>query len=706
MKQVLMKKGKAIVDDIPAPEPGNGEVLVRAAYSCISIGTEMAGIREGGKSLLRRLIEQPQNIKAGLVMLKEQGFSRTLAAAQGVLESGYPTGYSAAGTVIAVGRGITGVAPGDRVACAGAGIANHAEFIAVPRNLLVKVPSTLSLDIASTVTLGCIALQGVRRADPKLGETIAVIGLGILGQLTVQMLKANGCRVAGIDVYQRRIDQALRLGMDRGMNVSSDNTVEEIIRFSQGNGADAVIVTASSPSSGIMAQAMDMCRKKGRVIIVGDVGLDLKREKFYKKELDIFISASYGPGRYDASYEAEGKDYPFAFVRWTENRNMEAYLDLVDRGKVQVAPLIERTYPITEATTAYDELHQATDKPLMVLLEYTKESFPERTVVLASPQAKKGRIAVALVGGSGFAKGMHLPNMAKMQDRFTLRAVASKTGTNAKAIAQQYQASYATTDYQEVLRDRDVDLVMIATRHNLHARMAIDAAKAGKAVFVEKPMALVKEELDELTAVLQETKVPFLVGFNRRFSPYARRIRELTEQRLTPLIVNYRMNAGFIPRDNWVQTGEGGGRNIGEACHIYDLFTYLTESEVTSVSASAITPKTEQYLRNDNFAVTVTFKDGSLCNLIYTSLGAKDVAKEQMDVYVDGKVLRMDDYKKLTVHGAKAKGIETAIAQKGQFEELEVFAESITRGNGYPIPLWQMVQATEISFEVEKQIEA
>lgn len=706
MKQVLMKKGKAVVEDIPAPSIGEQEVLVQVAFSCISTGTELSGLKEGGKPLLLRLLQRPQSIVQGLRMVAAQGFSRTLAIAQGVLEAGYPTGYSAAGIVLATGSGIPDITAGDRVACAGAGIANHAEFIAVPRNLVVKVQDPVPLNLASTVTLGCIALQGVRRADPKLGETVAVIGLGILGQLTVQMLKANGCRVVGIDVDQRRIDQAQSLGMDRGLAISAGNVADEVVRFSHGHGADAAIITASSPSSEIMDQAMDLCRKKGRIVIVGDVGLDLKREKFYKKELDLFISTSYGPGRYDPSYESEGKDYPYAYVRWTENRNMEAYLDLIAGRKIQVAPLIERTYPIHEATNAYEELNTAVNKPLMVLLEYAKESVPERKIVLSPAKPKKDRIAVALVGAGGFAKGMHLPNIQTLDSMYMLRAVASRTGTNAKAIAQQYGASYAATDYQEVLRDENVDMVMIATRHNLHARMAIDAARAGKAVFVEKPMALGKEELDELVRVLEGTKVPFLAGFNRRFSPHARRIKELTDKRLNPLVINYRMNAGFIPKDHWIQTTEGGGRNIGEACHIYDLFDYFTGSEVESVNASSITPRTEQYLRNDNFIATIKYTDGSVCNLIYTALGAKDVSKEQMDVYLDGKIIQLEDYKRTSIRGAKVKGLETAMAQKGQFEELKEFGESIKNGNGYPIPLWQMVQATEISFEVEKMLES
>ncbi len=701
MKQVLLKKGRAVVDLVPVPQVGNGEVLVRVCYSCISAGTETAGMKEGGKSLPRRLMEHPENIAKGLQMLKEQGIRRTFALVRGVLDSGQPTGYSASGIVVMTGKDVTGIVPGDHVACAGAGIANHAEFIAVPRNLLVKVPDGLSLDLSSTVTLGSIALQGVRRTDPKLRETIAVIGLGILGQLTVQMLKSNGCRVMGIDIDQRRIEQATGLGMDRGLNAGNGSAVEEVISFSDGHGADAVIIAASSPNSEIMEQAMDMCRKKGRIVIVGDVGLNLKREKFYKKELDIFMSTSYGPGRYDAAYEIEGKDYPYGYVRWTENRNMQAYLELVREGSIRLAPLVEKTYPVEEATKAYEELNNSVCRPLIVLLEYSKEAVPDTKVVVSPKRTDKDRISVAIIGAGGFAKSMHLPNLQKMENLFHVHAIASKTGTNAKAIALQYSASYATTDYQEILRDKDVDLVMIATRHDLHARMAVDAAKAGKAVFVEKPMALTKEKLDELVHALEETKVPFLVGFNRRFSPHVSRIKEFTDKRLNPLIINYRMNAGFIPPDHWVQTAEGGGRNIGEACHIYDLFNCLTGSEVENVSACSISPKTGQYLRNDNFSATVKYKDGSVCNLIYTALGSKDVSKEQMDVYVDGKIITMDDYKKVTVFGSRTKGLDTSVPEKGQLEELREFAASIKNGDGYPIPLWQLIQATEIALAVE-----
>jgi predicted dehydrogenase/threonine dehydrogenase-like Zn-dependent dehydrogenase len=704
MKQILLKQGRAFVEDIPAPLAGDNEVLVRVAYSCISTGTETAGMKAGAVPLPVRLLKQPKKLIRGIQMIREQGFTRTMEVAKGIMNAGQPSGYSASGIVVAVGKGINDVSVGERVACAGAGIANHAEFIAVPRNLMVKVPEGVPLDAAATGTMGSIALQGIRRADPKLGEYVAVIGLGVLGQLTVQMLKANGCKVVGVDLDPRRIELAKETGMDLGLNPAEDNAVEDVIRFSGGHGVDSAIITASTKSSEVISDAMDMCRKKGSVIIVGDVGLDLKREKFYKKELDVLISTSYGPGRYDPKYESDGLEYPYAYVRWTENRNIEAYLRLIGGGSIDIKPLIEKVWPAEEANTAYEELKAPGAKPLIVLLKYQDEPVPDRRVVMAEAKPKSGQLNVALIGAGGFAKGMHLPNLQQLQDQYRIHAVASRTGSNATAVAKQYGASYGCTDYHEVLNDKDVDVVFISTRHDLHAQMATEAARAGKGIILEKPMALDEEELDELVKALEETKVPFMVGFNRRFSPCMQRAIELTKDRQNPMVVNYRMNAGFIPRDSWVQGAEGGGRNIGEACHIYDLFTALTGAEAVEVSAHGITPKTEQYLKNDNFSATISFADGSVCNLIYTAIGSKDVPKELMDIYVDGKVLQMHDYKTLKVFGSSAKGVETTTVQKGQMEELKEFAKAVREGGGYPIPLWQMVQATKISFIVESAI--
>jgi len=704
MKQILIKKGQVTVGDVPAPFVGAGEVLVQVHYSCISTGTEMSGIKSSGEPLYKKALKKPQDVKKTLEMIRTRGLKNTIVRVKSKIDMAKPIGYSASGVVLEVGKEIKDIKQGDRVACAGLGIANHAEFIAVPRNLMVKVSQDLPLDIASTVTLGSIAMQGVRRADPELGEYVTIIGLGILGQLTSQMLKVNGCKVIGIDKDQKRVDTALSLGMDRGLNPVNGNIIDEAMRFSNGFGVDSVIITASTQSSEIINQAMEMCRKKGRVVIVGAVGLNLRREEFYKKELDVLISMSYGPGRYDEKYETKGEDYPYAYVRWTENRNMEEYLCLLNNKKINIKPLIERIYPVEDALKAYDELKTGSSRPLTVLLEYNKESIPERKIIVSTKKIQKDKINIALIGVGSFAKAMHLPNLRRLNNFYNIYAIVDKIGNNAKSIAKEYGVSYATTDFREVLKDKDVNMLIIATRHNLHAQMAAEAAEAGKAIFLEKPMALNREELNKLVAVLEKTKVPFMVGFNRRFSPYVKRIKEVIKNRQNPMIINYRENAGFMPKDHWVHTEEGGGRNIGEACHIYDLFNFLTESEVESISVSSIVPKTEQYSGNDNFVTTIKYRDGSVCNLVYTALGTRKVPKEKMEIYVDGKIIYLNDYKKLEIFGTRVEKMGTKIQSKGHYEEMIEFARSIKEGDGYPIPLWQLIQATQISFQVEENI--
>lgn len=726
MKQVLIKRGKAVVEEVPAPSVGRGTVLVETAYSCISIGTEMAGVKEGSKPLIQRAMENPEQVVMAARMAVEQGIGRTFSVVRGVLESGNPTGYSASGPVIRIGEEVTDVQIGDRVACAGAGIANHAEIINVPRNLLVKIPENLDFSEASTVTLGAIALQGIRRANPTLGEIFLVSGLGILGQLAAQMLRANGCRVIGFDPDKTRVDLAKSLGMEFGL-CEEEDLIEKVFRVTNGYGADGVIITAATESDEPVSQAFRSCRKKGRVILVGDVGLNLKRGDFYVKELDFLISTSYGPGRYEANYENKGLDYPIGYVRWTENRNMQEYLRLLSGGVINIRPLIQREFGIDDAASAYDEIRDRKDKPLMVLLKYEKRGLPtkldSKVGVTSKWISKEGRLNAAIVGGSGFAKGMHLPNLRKLDEHYRIYAVMSRTGTNAKAIAKQYEARYATTDYRDILKDSEVDVTFIFTRHNLHAELALEAINSGKHVFVEKPMAVNRGQLTALGSSLigkeipedvktiasflrtagYELKTNFMVGFNRRFSPCIQRAKELTLSRINPLIINYRMNAGYIPLSHWVHGEEGGGRNVGEACHIYDLFNFFTESEVESIDGKSITPHSEQYARNDNFTATIKYRDGSVCNLIYTALGAKEYPKEEMEIYFDGKIIRMSDYKKLDIFGARYKGLDSKMAAKGHMEELRAFAEAI-KDKREAIPLWQQVQATEISFEVEKKL--
>lgn len=706
MKQVLVQGGGVLVQDVPAPQVGPRNILVRVCHSCVSVGTEMAGVKMSGLPLYKRALKQPENVKRVFDMMREQGVKRTMDRVLGKLAAGTPTGYSAAGEVIEVGAEVDSFRVGDLVACAGAGIANHAEIIDVPVNLAVRVPTGLDTSLACTVTIGAIAMQGVRRTAPTLGESVVVVGLGILGQLTAQFLHANGCRVIGTDLDPLRIQAALENGMNYGIDPSQENYVERVYKLTDGFGADAVIVTAATPDNKVISDAMQACRKKGRVVLVGDVGLDLNRADFYKKELDFLISTSYGPGRYDPVYEEGGQDYPLPYVRWTENRSMEEYLKLLAEGRVTLANLNREPYEIDRAGEAYEALKGGGDKPLLVVLSYPHRPEALLRKVSFRQLGQDGKIRLGLAGAGGFAQGMHLPNLFKLKNEFELAAVMSRTGSNARAVATQNGATYATTDYRELLADPNVDLVLIATRHDLHGGMVFDALNAGKHVFVEKPLAIGPEELARIEEFYQGRQDgPLLMtGFNRRFAPGVTRAKEILAQRTTPIIINYRMNAGYIPLDHWVHTAEGGGRNIGEACHIYDLFNFFTGAEVTSVQAASVAPTSKQWAHNDNFVATITYADGSVCTLTYTALGEKSHPKERMDIYADGKVISLDDYRSLTVAGGNYKGWNAGNVQKGQFEELQAVAGCLLRGGEWPIPLWQQLQATRISFEVEAQL--
>ncbi len=707
MKQVLVKGGQIVVETIPAPLVDPKTALVRVTHSCISAGTELSGIRESAEPLYKRALRRPDLIKKGLKMVAETGLRRTVDVAKGKIETGNQTGYSAAGVVEECGAELTEIKPGMRVACAGAGIANHAEYISVPRNLLVPVPDDVDSASASTVTLGSIALQGVRRAQPTLGETFVVIGLGILGQLTAQLLKANGCRVIGTDLDGDRLELAGKLGADHTVASTEKDAISRVGRITDQYGADGVIVTAAASGSEVLSTAFQMCRKKGRVVLVGDVGLNIKRTDIYEKELDFFVSTSYGPGRYDDRYEQQGLDYPIGYVRWTENRNMSEYLNLIANGRLRVEPLISGIYPVDEAAKAYESFNVAEKRPLMVLLGYGGEKEEPRRAfsISVTTRKPKGAIGLAVVGAGGFAKGMHLPNLRKLKDIFTIEAVVSRSGANAVATAKQFEAPIAATDYEEILRNEKIDAVLIATRHNMHAEMVRAALKAGKHVLVEKPLVLNRTELvgliDAYEKIPEESRPVLAVGYNRRFSRYGLAVKSALSGRVGPLMAVYRMNAGHIPKEHWVHGPEGGGRNIGEGCHIYDLFNFLTEAKTEKVTALSVTPAGESGFANENFSAAVRYSDGSVCTLVYTALGSDEYPKESLEVFVDGKVIVLSDYKRLEFHGSKDKAITSNLAEKGQFEELQTFAQAIKEGR-LPIPLDQIVQASEISFTVEE----
>lgn len=720
MKQVLVKRGRVQIEDVPAPLLNDNHILVEVAYSLISTGTEVTGVKRSGESLAKKAIQQPENVKKVLNILKEKGIKKTLTLVKSKVGGASPTGYSCSGVVIQVGKGVKGIKPGDRVACAGAGKANHAEIVLIPKNLVTKIPDGCDLQDAASVTLGSIAMQGVRRADPKLGEIAAIIGLGLLGQITNQLLKSAGCRTIGLDLQESRVELAKELGLDWGF-VSSEVDVEQaMLALTGGHGVDSTIITASAPGNdAIVQQAMEITRKKGRVIVVGDVGLGLKRAPFYEKELDLLISTSYGPGRYDETYEGKGLDYPYAYVRWTEQRNMEEYLELIAEGKLNFSQLVDKIHPIEEASQAYQALQEEGKRPLAVLLDYhvgdagiAQKSKTRIQVLGATPKKKTGFINVAVIGAGGFAKSVHLPNLQRLSDLYSIRAIVSATGSNAKETAKQFGATYCSTDYHDVLDDDDVDVVMICTRHNLHADYLLKALKASKNVFVEKPLCVTQEELDQISGFYDsrlktpDSRLPLLmVGFNRRFSPAAVRVKGLIEGRQNPIIVNYRVNAGYIPPDHWVHGEEGGGRIIGEACHMFDLFNFFTSSEVESIDVNAISPATEHISSSDNFVTTIKYSDGSICSLTYTALGSGDVGKEYIEVYCDGKTMIIDDFKELKIYGARHKGWKGA-QDKGHVSELEELARTIRESGALPISLDELIRATEISLLVDKEIDA
>lgn len=713
MKQLLYKSGKVTIHKVPDPVVDNKSVLVRVKNSCISIGTELSGIKSSGDNLIRRAIKNPHHVRTVLSMASNSGISKVANIVKKKLDAASPIGYSAAGEVIAVGNEIKDIKIGDKVACSGAQCANHAEIICVPRNLVAKIPPNVSYVDASSITLGAIALQGLRRANLNFGETAVVLGLGVIGQILAQLLNANGIKVIGIDLDTKKIKLAKELGIFCDVNPKNEDVINKVIHNTNGFGADSVIVTASSDSSEVISQAFNLCRKKAKVVLVGDVGLDLKREDMYEKELDLLISTSYGPGRYDPTYEEDGIDYPYHYVRWTENRNMEQYLSSLSKKEVLIDNLITSITDIDDAPKLYEGLKQQNSE-LLSILKYPNNDIDIKTFIDLKENFKnkklvQNRISIGVIGAGSFAKGMHLPNLAKLKNIFYIKSIMSKSGHNAKEVARQYSAVISSTNVNDLLTDNELDSVIISTRHNLHATQVLDALKSNKHVLVEKPLAINFKELKDIEdfylAKNDDECYPMLmVGFNRRFSPIMSEIKSIVSAKTNPMVISYRMNAGYIPLSDWAHTKEGAGRNIGEACHIYDLFTFLTDSQYKKIEVSSISPTTRSLAKNDNFTTTITFNDGSIANLIYTAIGTANYQKESMEIFVDGKVLEMNNYEELKIYSDNKSCIKKKYSSKGQFEELEAFGQAIKNNDNWPIPLWQQIQSTRISLEVENKI--
>ncbi|NEP08914.1 MAG: Gfo/Idh/MocA family oxidoreductase [Symploca sp. SIO2C1] len=626
-------------------------------------------------------------------------------------DQGWNVGYSVAGEVIAVGEGINDLVPGDLVACGGAGQANHAEYVSVRRNLVCPLPPNCPVKLAASTTVGAIALQGVRRGEPQLGETICVLGLGLIGQIVAQLLGANGCTVIGMDLDQKRVQRAKDLGMDSGTD--NPEALKKLIQdLTGGNGVDRTLITAATKSDAVINLAMEVTRRKGTVVIVGDVGLNVQRAVFYRKEIDLLMSTSYGPGRYDQIYEQEGQDYPFAYVRWTLNRNMQTYLSLIAQGRLNIEALIDRVVSIDQAPSVYQTLAQSQDElPLGVLIHYPEDprDLPEppeatKITIRGHKKAPGELINYALVGAGAFGTSMLVPQMQKRKDRFWLRGIVSRDAVRGGNFARANQVEVLATELDTVLQDPAFDLVVIATRHNDHASQVVQSLKAGKHVFVEKPLALTWEELDSIITTYEslEPKPLLMIGFNRRFSPALQALKEVLKERRSPLIINYRLNGGYIPQDSWIQTQQGGGRNLGEACHMYDVFRSLAGAPVTSITATAINPDTLPYQRNDNFCATLAYQDGSVGNLVYTALGPKQgLPKERVEVFCDGEAYIVDDYKSLVKASDGTVLWQSKEVDKGHFTQLSQFGDAIAAGTVAPIPFEQIIETSAVALQIE-----
>ena len=684
MRQVLFKQGKVVIEEVPAPGYGANDILVENLFSLISSGTEIASLNFSNQPLILKILKYPI--------------------------AGVTPGYSCCGKVIKVGKNIGDIKKGDIVACAGANIASHAEFVAVPRNLVVAVPDGISFEDACSATVGAIALQGVRQADTAVGESVIVVGLGLIGQITSQILLASGVKVIGIEFSRERIKKAKDNGLVTAFSPDNKNLLNKIKYLTNSQGADATIITAADPSNDeIINQSLSITRKRGKVVVVGDIGLKINRLPWYEKEIELRISTSYGPGRGDADYEKKGRDYPYAYVRWTENRNMQAYLELLKNKKVDFNSLIEGKYSLEQADSAY-KLLNSKKRPLAVLLSYPdsilKEKNSQQFVQLPAPQKMEGKIELGIIGVGSFSQTVHLPNLMRLKEFYNIRGICTYNQAKAKYFASRYRASIATTDYKILLNDPKINLVIISTRHNLHAQMVIDALKAGKNVFVEKPLCLTEKELEDILTVLKTQKIDYspiiAVGFNRRFSPFIKKIKEIISDRRSPLIINYRVNDSYIPPSHWINTSEGGGRVLGNACHMFDLFCYLAEAGIEKIDACSITPKDTFYLTTDNFVSTIKFKDGSLANLVYTTQGDSQFGKEYMELYSEGRVFILDDYKRLKSYGVKAH-MRAGAQNKGHLEEFKELASCLHQRR-WLMPLEEIINATKISLEADKQI--
>jgi len=697
MKQLIqnLKTGQTTLEEIPAPIVGRGSLLIRTTHSLVSLGTERMLVEFGKANLIQKARQQPDKVKMVLDKVRAEGLLPTLEAVFNKLEQPLPLGYCNAGVVVEVGTGVSGFSVGDRVVSNGP----HAEYVCVPQNLVAKIPDKVTNEEAAFTVIGAIGLQGIRLASPTLGETVVVVGLGLIGLLTAQLLKANGCKVIGVDIDEEKLKLVTDFGITP-FNSRQGDVVKFVEDQTGGTGADAVLITASAKSNEIISQAARMSRKRGRIVLIGVIGLELSRAEFYEKELSFQVSCSYGPGRYDEEYEQQGKDYPLPFVRWTEKRNFESVLYALASGALQVKPLITEQIPLDQYGRIYDGIGQSSS--IASILQYPeRKETPSNTISINKRSFTGQKGVVGIIGAGNFTKMTMLPAMQKTGASF--KSIASAKGVSGTALAKKYGFTNSTTNYKDILSDSEIDLVMITTRHNLHASQVIESLQAGKHVFVEKPLALNEDQLDAITTQFRKSdKLTVNVGFNRRFSPHSAAVKKAIGA--GPMNIVATMNAGFIPANVWVHDLQtGGGRIIGEACHFIDLCSYFAGSHVVAVSMNAmgVNPASN----TDNATILLKYADGSNAVINYFANGSKAYAKERIELYSQERTAVIDNWMSSKGFGFKGfKSLKTSL-DKGHKAQFHWLMDSVRNGGAELIPFDSLVNTTKASFAALRSLQ-
>jgi predicted dehydrogenase/threonine dehydrogenase-like Zn-dependent dehydrogenase len=700
MKQLIQnfKTGELYVDEVPFPSLEEGYVLVANRFSLISAGTEKTTVSTGKASLIGKAKKRPDLVKQVIANYKKEGFKATLEKIKTKLDSLKALGYSTSGVVMASMDTNNFFKPGDRVACAGLDYATHSEVVCVPQNLVVKIPDGVDFDEACFSTLGSIALQGIRQANPTLGENVCVIGLGLLGQITCQLLKANGCRVFGIDVSSAMVDLAVKTNAAVAMVRNDDSLYTATENFTRGYGFDKVIITAGAASNDPVELAGQLSRKKGTVVVVGAVKMDIPRDPdYYRKELEVKMSCSYGPGRYDPSYEEDGIDYPYGYVRWTEQRNMQAFLDQASSGAINLKPLITHVFDIENAVEAYDIiLGKKKEMFVGILLKYSEDTVLQQKKIFPVNGSSVNRPVIGFIGAGSFAQSYLIPNVISFGEAST---VVTRTGINAKNVAGKFKFKKFSTDPADILHDSGINTVFIATQHDTHAEYVLKAIENNKNIFVEKPLAVNDEELDAIISAYNNFKGLLLVGFNRRFSDIAITAKNEFTTIGEPLLMNFRVNGGFIPKDHWIQGKAGAGRIIGEVCHFIDFMQFFAGADPVKVFAESVSSQNSKITDADNIAITVKFNNGTVGNLLYSANGDKGLPKERFEIFGGNKVFIIDDFRNGTLYkNNKVKTFKNT--GKGHKQEIESFFSSLNNGTALPVTFESMCYTTRTTFRI------